>query len=722
MNTAHLRVNLIAVAAALALLPPQLQAQAHSTSTVAEPEALPVVRVKAAADQGGANAPLLGYSARRAGTATKTDTPLNELAQSISVISADQLKDQNAQTLQEALRYTAGVRAEMWGLDNRGDWFSLRGGSEGSTLVDGLRQPQSGWYGVMRNEPYGFERIEVLRGPVSVIAGQNGPGGVVNLVSKRPQGESLRELAIQFGNHGHQQIAADLAGALNADASLLYRLVALHKDSGNQVDHAEDLRSLVAPSLTWRPTPRTTLTAYAEYQNDRSGNTNAFLGLEGTLLPAPNGPISPSLFIGEPDWDRYGGERTRWGYQFEQALSADWTLRHQLRQDRIDGVMRTSYAAWSQGFVGADGVPNPKGSYMNRIWYANNNQARITNTDLLLEGKLSWGGSRHTLLLGADHMKNREHQSAWNGGPATPLNVYRPVYGSFPDPTQGVAPDNLSHSGVANTGLLLQDQIKFDDRVVVIAGLRRDRARVEGAAAESAISKNLGLVYLADGGWSPYTSYSESFEPVAGARLDGTRFKPKRGQQIEAGLKWSPADGRINAAAAVYQLEEKNRLMNDPVVPNDRVQRGEVTVKGLELEATARLTAWDLTASYTYTAARQTRVDSDSLRYLDKQLPSIPKHAAAVWAAHQLGAYGLPGLKLGAGLRYVGKTWDGLDLVSVPSYSLVDALVAYEWDAWRVALNVNNLANKTYLASCLERGDCWFGIQRKAVASLAYRW
>ncbi|HEX6611319.1 MAG TPA: TonB-dependent receptor plug domain-containing protein, partial [Hyphomicrobiaceae bacterium] len=254
-----------------------------------------------------ATGPVNGYAATRSATASKTDTPLNEIPQSISVITADQVRDQASQTLQDALRYSAGVRHEMYGLDNRGDWFTLRGGSEGSVLLDGLRLPLAGWYGVVRNEPYAFERIEVLRGPASVIAGQNGPGGVVNLVSKRPQAEALREVGVQVGNHGHKQLQADLTGPLTEDGTLLWRVVALAKDSGTQVDHAFDERALLAPSLTWRPNARTSIDLHAEYQRDESGNVNAFFPYQGTVLPSPNGPIPMETFIGEPDWDTYGG-------------------------------------------------------------------------------------------------------------------------------------------------------------------------------------------------------------------------------------------------------------------------------------------------------------------------------------------------------------------------------------------------------------------------------
>ncbi|MDR6840097.1 TonB-dependent siderophore receptor [Pseudoxanthomonas sacheonensis] len=675
-----------------------------------------------------------GYVTERSGV-MKTDAPLNETPQSITVISKEQIRDQNAQTMQEVLRYTAGVRSEMYGLDNRGDWFTLRGGSEGSVLLDGLRVPLTGWYGVVRNEPYAFERIEVLRGPASVIAGQNGPGGVVNLVSKRPQQTAQREISVQVGNDSHKQVAVDLTGPLNTDGTLLYRLVALGKDSGTQVDHADDKRTFIAPSLTWKPADGTTLTAYAEYQKDETGNTNGFFPIVGTLRSAPNGKIPYDTFISEPDWDYYGGTRKRIGYEFEQKLSDNWTLRHHLRHDDIDGKMRTMYAAWWEGFVDATGAADPDGTYLNRFWYFTDDTARINNADLLFEGDLTLGRTRHTLLVGVDAMNSRMRQVSWGDGLATPLDVYNPVYGTFPLPAYLDTPATDTYTRVRNVGLLVQDQIKFDDRWVLVAGLRHDRARTdtlvtyEGAqtpshAEDSATSKNLGLVYLADGGWSPYLSYSESFEPVAGTDSSGNAFKPKRGKQAEAGVKWSPDDGRITAAAAIYQLKEKNRLSTDPADINESIQRGEVTVKGLELEVAANLTAWDLIASYTYMDARQTTVGEDaaSLAYLDKQLSGIPKHSAAVWALHKFDGYGVAGLKAGAGVRYVGKTSDGIDVTTTPSSTLLDLMLSYETGPWRLALNVANATDKTYIATCLDRGDCWFGTKRKAIATIGYRW
>lgn len=715
----------VATAALAQATAPAAPASAAS-ATAAEPT-LPAIKVKAASEKENATGPVPGYTAKRSATATKTDTPLNEVPQSISVITADQVRDQNSQTIQEVLRYQAGVRSEMYGLDNRGDWFSLRGGSEGSTLLDGLRLPLTGFYGVVRNEPYAFERIEVLRGPASVIAGQNGPGGVVNLVSKRPLADALREVELQVGTDHHKQIAVDFTGPLDAEGRLLYRLVAVGTDADTQVKHAYEKRQFIAPSITWKPTAGTSLTAYAEYQKDKSGNTNGFFPIEGTLRPAPNGFIPIDTFIGEPAWDRYGGDRQRVGYEFRQDLGADWKLTHRLRHDKVEGEMRTMYANWFDGYADATGAADPNGTYLNRTWFFAHDSSRITNADLLLEGRVKSGTVRQTLLFGVDGMRSNATQTTWDGE-ATPLDVYNPVYGSFPLPDLALATASSGSTRIRQVGLLAQDQIKFGDKVALTIGLRHDEAKTDAGSADSntddsATSKNIGAVYLAEGGWSPYASYSESFEPVAGTDFDGEVFKPKRGKQVEAGVKWAPANLPISAAASIYQLKEKNRLTADPDPTHIgfSIQRGEVTVKGFEIEGNASLPAWDLIANYTYMDARQTSVSDADAIYRDKQLAGIPRHSAAVWAVHKLDAYGVAGVKAGLGARYVGETRDGIDLTTTPSSTLVDLLLAWDRGPWRVALNVTNLTDKTYIATCLERGDCWFGTQRRAVLSMAYR-
>lgn len=680
------------------------------------------VAVKADAVRESAWGPAPGYVAKRSATATKTDTPLIETPQSVTVITADQIRDQAAPNLQETLRYTAGVRNELYGIDNRGDWISLRGSEESTIFLDGMRMPLTGWYGVVRIEPYAYERIEVLRGPSSIIAGSMDPGGVVNLVSKRPLAEPLREVGVKLGNHSQRELHADLTGPLNADGTLLYRLVALGKESDTQIKYANERRELVAPSLTWRPNATDSLTLYGEYQYDRSKNTNAFFGLDGTLYSAPHGRIPSDTFIGEPDWDRYGGTRKRFGYAATLGLGEHWLLRHNLRHDDVAGVMKSMYAAWWEGFADAAGNPDPNGQYMNRQWYVYDDRARMTTSELLLQGDVATGPVKHKLLFGIDGMIHDASQADVDLA-ATPLNVYDPVYGSFPEPSLGdVTPDK---NEIRRVGVLAQDQMKLD-RLSLRLGVRRDRVRnaVRGGATDRdwATSFNVGAVYEVLPGLAPYASYSESFNPVTGTDAAGRSFKPKEAEQVEVGLKWEAPSLPVQATAAFYSLREKNRLANDPNNVNESVQIGEAKIRGVELEAKADVASWSMLASYTYTRARASATAWGGNLDSGEQLEGIPKHMASLWAVHHFGHLGLPGFRLGGGVRYVDRIGDGTGNVFVPSVTLFDAMASYETGPWRIALNVNNLTDDDYLAVCLARGDCWFGQRRKATLTVDYRW
>lgn len=681
---------------------------------------LPVVKVSAAAEQETATGPVRGYVAKRSATATKTDTPLLETPQSVTVIGAEQIRDQASPNLQESLRYTAGVRHELYGIDNRGDWISLRGSEESTIFLDGMRLPLTGWYGVVRIEPYAYERIEVLRGPSSIIAGSMDPGGVVNLVSKRPQSEPSREVGVRLGNHNLKEARADLTGPLDADGTLLYRLVALGHDSGTQIEHADERRGLVAPSVTWRPNAIDALTLYGEYQYDRSKNTNAFFGLDGTLRSAPNGRIPSDTFIGEPDWDRYGGTRRRFGYAATLGLNEAWQLRHNLRHDRVEGLMKSLYAAWWDGFRDAGGNADPNGRYMNRWWYVYDDRSRVTTAELLLQGDASTGPVQHKLLFGVDGMHHDASQASASGI-ATPLDVYDPVYGSFPEPSLGGA--TATKNAIRRVGVLAQDQMKFG-RLSLRAGVRRDRVRnaVEGGATDrdSATSVNVGAVFEVLPGLAPYASYAESFNPVTGTDAAGRGFKPKRAEQVEVGLKWEAPSLPVQATAAFYTLKERNRLANDPDNPNFSIQIGEARIRGVELEAKADVASWSVLGSYTYTRARASATAFGGDIDPDQQLEGIPEHMASLWAVHHFGHLGLPGFRLGAGVRYVGRIGDGTGQVFVPHVTLYDAMASYETGPWRVALNVNNLTDEDYLAVCLARGDCWFGQRRTAVLSVDY--
>lgn len=664
-------------------------------------------------------APESSMVASQTAAATRTDTPLLEIPQSVTVVTAAQIRDQGSPNLQETLRYTPGVRNEQYGIDNRGDWITIRGG-DASILLNSMRQPLTGWWGTVRDEPFAFESVAVVRGPASILAGESEAGGAVNMVSKRPQAAPRREVDVRLGNYDRYEIQFDATGPVNREGTLLYRLAALGRDAGTQVRHADEQRVFVAPSLSWRPSPRASLTAYGEYQYDESKNTNAFLGREGTLEPAPHGPIPTDLFIGEPDWDTYGGTRVRLGYEATLALGSSWRLRNSLRHDRVDGSLSTMYAAWWDGFVDQTGAPDANGEYLNRYWYGGHDKGRITSLELTAEGHFRTGGVAHTLLVGIDDQMNDQSNDSPLDTLATPLNVYAPVYGSFAEPP--LRDGTLTENEIRRFGATLQDQLTIAKRLHVRLALRRDRVKNALVGGESEVdgvtTGNAGAVYEVVDGLAPYVSYAESFVPVSGTTFEGALFEPKRGEQVEAGLKWESRKAPVQVNAAYYKLKEKNRLAADPVHVGHSIQIGQADIQGVELEARGQAGPWTVLGGYTWTQARASSTSWGDELDPDQQLEGVPEHQASVWATHDFTHLGLPRVTLGGGARFVGRIGDGTGNVSVPSVTLFDLMGSWNVGNWRLSINANNLTDKVYIATCLARGDCWFG-QRRTLSMTA---
>lgn len=672
----------------------------------ASAQSLPTVTVTAEPES--ATGPALGYRAKRSATATKTDTPLAETPQSVTVVTRERMEDLGAVNTQDALNYAAGVRSDAYGVDSRSDSYLVRG-SYPDEYRDGLRRHFGYYTSTARTDPYTLERIEVLRGPSAMLYGQGSTAGIVNFVSKRPQAEPYREVGLQVGSFSRRQVQADLTGPLTQDGEWLYRLVAVARESGTQVDHVPDDRRLLAPSLTWRPSAATSLTLQAHWQQDRTGSTLQFFPWSGSGTPNPNGRIPTSRFIGEPGFERYDTDRAELGWLFEHRFDDTWTLRHNLRSTRNELGYRSIYA---------DAFSNPGNSYLDpaqrvigRLAWADDTRVRMLATDQHLHGKFTTGSVRHELLAGLDAMRFRQ-ESATAFALAPPIDVFAPVHTGFTE--MALTPSAATTQRQA--GLYLQDQMKIG-RWIVVAGLRHDRATsgAEGSPDEdsSATSKRLGLMYLLASGWSPYVSYSESFTPVAGTDLFGQRFRPLRGKQWEAGVKHVPAGRDMSFTASVYDLKEEGRLAADPANPLNQVQAGKTRAKGLELEWLGRATpSLEFSAHYNLLRYRLTAADS--------HLDTMPEHQAAAWGKYRFALGGTGGFSVGAGLRYFSAFTDKTG-PGVPAVTLVDAMLAWEDAKWRLALNIQNLADKVYTSSCLARGDCFYGGRRTMTATVTRR-
>jgi iron complex outermembrane receptor protein len=569
----------------------QVLAQSANTGS------LPEVRVDANAEAETATSAVIGYRAKNAVTATKTDTPLAETPQSVTVVTRDQMVDQGATSLQDALSYAAGVRSDAYGVDSRSDGFSVRG-SDASVYLDGLQTYSSGYYtATARPDPYTLERLEVLRGPAGMLFGAGTAGGVVNMVSKRPQQQAYREVGVQIGSFGRKQVQADLTGPLTADGAWSYRLVALQRKSDTQVDYVPDDRSLIMPSLSWRPNAATSLTLQGLWQKDKTGSTAQFLPWQGTILANVNGRLPSSRFIGEPG-DGYDTERKTFGWQFEHRFNDDWTFRQNFRTSRTYNDSHYHYADFFS-LPGGWGLDPVGQRLIGRINSKSLAWTRMTGVDNHVEGHFDTGAVRHTLLMGAEY--SRQRQDKIDGSAYSAIDAYAPVYGIGYVPVTEFT--NRPRTTQRNAGVYVQDQMKLDNWIFV-AGLRYDRSTSGTAGSDSettsATSRRLGVMYTLPSGWSPYLSYTESFTPQAGTNAEGNLFKPLRGEQVEAGVKYQPAGSATSFTASVFSLKEKNRIVSDSTNPNYGRQVDATKNKGVELELKTTLARdVDLIANYT---------------------------------------------------------------------------------------------------------------------------
>lgn len=712
----------LARAAALALLCGSAAGAALSQSTTSSEPAAPMLpTVKVVGEKETATGPVDGYTPKRAASGTKTDTPLGETPQAISIVTRELITDTGATGVQDALNYAAGVRSNAYGIDSRGDWARIRG-TDPSEYLDGLQKHTTGYYtSNTRTDPYTLERIEVLRGPSGMLFGQGSTGGLVNMVSKRALAQTQGEIGLQFGSFGRKQAQGDFTGALTQDGEWLYRLIGVARNSDTQVDHVPDDRLLIAPSLTWRPSAATTLTLQALVQKDKSGSTSQFFPWSGTVAPNPNGRIPTGRFIGEPGLDHYDSERQSFGWLFEHRYSDAWTVRQNLRWSHND-VDYVSFYGDSFG----DGTPGSQGSFYadpvnQRIlgrygWFQHKKTDQIA-ADQHVEGRLTTGAVQHTVLVGLDANRSTERTREasdipdYFGGGVPSIDVYDPVYTGYVMPELSGMPKTT----LEQTGIYLQDQMRFANHWIAIAGLRRDfvKNKVQGADDEksNATTRRVGLLYET-GGWSPYISYSESFTPLGGIDCNQHRFEPQKGKQWELGLKYLPESELVAFGAAVYDLREKNRLVPSETNPNCSGQTGETRTRGVELDAKATLSqSLDLIANYTYTD-------------IDVALEGLPKNQVSIWSKYRFAIGSTGGYSVGLGVRWMDAYQDGEDPVTptVPSNTLLDAMLAWDTPSWRFALNATNLTDKIYVASCGARGDCWWGARRAVNATVSYRY
>lgn len=654
-------------------------------------------------------------------SATKTDAPLIETPQSVSVISRDQIELLGWTSLMQAVRYTAGITSENYGPDERYDWLTLRGFNP-VQYIDGLQAPVGSVTNI-GTDLWGFESVEVVKGPSSVLYGQTPPGGLVNLTSRRPQDVFAGEIEVLAGNQAQLQLAGDVTGPITERVSA--RLTALVRDRETQLEGVESERTYIAPAATVALGADTDLTLLGYWQKDVvTGDGGGFLPAQGVVLPNSLGRVATDTNLGEPDFNRFDREQSGYGYDFRHAFGDDWSFQQNLKVFANEAYQTGPYGT---GLLDADfdGTPDDYRT-VTRSQFAFLEDVDSLAVDSRLAGRFVTGGLRHDVIFGLDHRDTDNRQASYFGA-APSIDLFEPVYGAtivegplstFLDQTQ------------TQTGLYVQDQIRTGGWVATLA-LRQDWLEVEdhiGTADsdDDKLTGRIGLNYVFSSGLAPYVGWSTSFQPVAGADFDGNLFQPSEGEQWEAGIKY---DGRnlapgvdLFASAAVYSLTQTNVLTPDPVPgrPFFNVQTGEVEVKGLELEATARIDERiSLNASYAYTDSEVTESNGADL---GQRLTVTPEHKASLFADYTFQTGPLAGLGAGLGVRYMGESFgDGANQWRTPSSTLWDATVHYDFDDWRIQATASNLFDQTYLSRCSSSVQCFYGSRGLYAVSLARR-
>lgn len=675
--------------------------QAMSPWAFAEPEPLAdggqielqALSITSSADTERADGPVQGYKANRSASATRTDTALHEIPQSISVVPKDVLQDTGATRLQEGLDYTGGVgRANNFGGQGL-TTFTVRGFTTGEFYRNGF--PINRGY---PNAPdaNSVERLEVIRGPATSLYGRGDPGGTFNVVSKQPLSAPKVTLGSQVDDQGMRRATLDASGPLNADGALAYRLNVVGEDAESFRDDVQSERYGVAPVISWQLNESTKVIFEGDFMRN---NHPLDRGL--TRLPGQRGSASRDTNIWEKGSDNLlHNDNNMAQLRFEHWLNDDWTLAGGLQW--LDGSLQGNA-------VEANGL-QADGRTLGRNFNYRKLQWRDRDYQLNLTGHFDTGGFAHTLLTGIeyeDYDYNSIIQRSAAGAGAYPVDIFDPVLGQpRPALTRTTTHDR---ENLKTWAAFVQDQVALTERLKALAGVRLERFEHDYdtklnntgdfSKAENGVTPRLGLIYDLTDTLAVYATTSRSFKPNSGASLQGTGFDPEKGKAYELGVKWEALDRQLSVDAAIYHIVKENVLTRDPNDPTGTysVAAGEVRSRGVDINVAGNLTPeWRMIGGYAYVDAEVTK---DNSLPLGTRLANIPRNSFSLLNTYEFQDGLAKGLGLGVGVKYVddraGQT--AATTYTMQRYSVVDLLSFYQVNEHvRLNLDVKNLFNKGY--------------------------
>ncbi|MGB7988350.1 MAG: TonB-dependent siderophore receptor [Candidatus Methylophosphatis roskildensis] len=656
---------------------------------------LPAMTVRGAADG--------AYRVPNASTATKTDTPLMETPFSVQVVPQQVLQDQLANRLEKALQNVPGVVPFS---TNQGlsDGFMIRGFGSNTTYRDGFFKPDILGGGSSKGETANIERIEVLKGPGSILFGRTEPGGVINVVTKQPLAQRQTSIQQEIGYWSYYRTTLDTTGRLTADDTLLFRVNASYETTDSFRDFVEDKGTFIAPTLKFNISPRTWAALEFEYQKFDDTPDPGILPLDGR--PA-NVPRSRVFF--EPRSNVNKGDRQLLGLTWSHAFNDAWSLRHRISAERFDLKNLTLFSGELQSDGSLDRFFNNGGDQ----------ESKRLSTALDLSGRFATGPLKHTLLIGADYFRVSDKLLSLNCCDAAPaFNFFNPTYNPA---SQVFDPANNFDLDFKQKwyGLYAQDQIDLPGNLHALVGVRYDNAEGKSGGvvtdSDHRTSPRGGLVWRPMQWLSLYGSYSENFGASNSLFNPPNRRLPSQtARQWELGAKTELMDGRLSATVALYDLTKKNLQAADPVNPSITVAIGEARSRGVEFDLTGELApGWNVIAGYAWMPSA--KITKDSQQEFDDdgnvsgtnagrtgyRLFLAPRHQGSLWTTYEFRSGSLLGLKFGAGVVAVSQRYGDPDVSYIlPGYGVSNLMASYAFKVGATKLtaqvNVDNVFDRTH--------------------------
>ncbi|UOG18102.1 TonB-dependent siderophore receptor [Acinetobacter sp. PK01] len=672
----------------------------------AEDNVLPTITLTAANSQSDGDVPTTTQS-------LKSEQPLFKTAKSVSVVTKEQIEKKQAMNLTDAIQGVAGVISAPLGRRGADD-FIIRGQlSSDAIYVDGLRQAQAS---DSPSNITGLERIEVVKGPDSMDFGQTAPGGIVNLVTKRPVQDDFNQLDLRYGSHNLRQIGVDTNHTLEGSDKAAWRLNANYSDQDDATDHVYFKNFYISPSYNFDLGDKTDLSVIASY-NHKEYVRQQGLPVYGSILPNSNGQVSRHLFIGEPSVDPYLSDSMRIGYNLKHIFDDGWTFKQNfaVQNSRLDGqAVFISKSTANSSTITRQGRDQ---HYDDVNFSIDNNIAKTVEL----------GNMQHHLMLGLDGM--HDTRDIWNYNcTITALNIYTPRYTN----QDWCATKTLRSDSVETTlktmGVYFKDQVDVTDRLNINLGLRHDWASVdaksnyndnESSKSSQAFSGSIAGLYTYNDWVSPYVSYSTSFLPVTDVDVDGNVFDPEKAKQYEVGLKFQALDQRLQASLAWFDLTRFNVVSSD--ANGDKYQTGEENTQGIETELAVRiLPNWVVSANYSYLPTARI-VDNEISGYEGKRLNNVSEQMFNLNTRYEFNQGALQGWFIGAGVRSESKKSSYKYDYTLPGYALFDAEMGYDAGSWQASVNAKNIFDKEYYAGGLSNNVVTVGDERQVNFNVRYK-